>query len=144
MDQKIWRKNMFQTDEITRKAFGVGGLFYPKKKWVMLKIFVLKMIISLYLLLIFWSFKRHFPVRMYLVSSTSKMSPFEFRVFCILRLDQKRRQNIENRSSVQIVPSAKRQSKILNHTRTGYGNNFLPHPYMKPSYRSLDNCKTKI
>jgi len=29
MDEKIRRKNMFLTDKIARKAFCVGGLFYP-------------------------------------------------------------------------------------------------------------------
>jgi len=29
MDEKIRRKNMFLTDKIARKAFYVGGLFYP-------------------------------------------------------------------------------------------------------------------
>ena len=29
MDEKIRMKNMFLTDKIARKAFCVGGLFYP-------------------------------------------------------------------------------------------------------------------
>jgi len=29
MDEKIRRKNLFLTDKMDQKAFGVGGLFYP-------------------------------------------------------------------------------------------------------------------
>ena len=34
MDKKIWRKNMFLTDQIALFGFRVDGLFYPIEKYI--------------------------------------------------------------------------------------------------------------